>query len=200
MIILKNNTDLYGFYCRYKNLRDAAWQTLIDFKVSSLPVSLLAICTEAGISIIENKHVNELRQGESGVSVKQNDKWYIIIEDTEILQRQRFTIAHELAHIFLGHKMYSGYYTRRENMVKSDDETEADMFAARLLAPACVLWGINAQTAEQIASVCNISHEAAKIRAERMEALRKRGKFLLSPLERQVYQQFESYIKNNRLK
>ncbi len=198
MVILRN-TDVYGFYSRYKNVRDAAWQTLIDFKVSSLPVSLFSICTEAGISIIENKDVNELRQGESGVSVKQGDNWYIIIEDTEILQRQRFTIAHELAHILLGHEMRSGYYTRRENMVKSDDETEADMFAARLLAPACVLWGINAQTAEQIASVCNISREAAKIRAERMETLRKRGKFLTSPLERQVYQQFESYIKNNRL-
>lgn len=73
------------------------------------------------------------------------------------------------------------------------------MFAARLLAPACVLWGINAQTAEQIATVCNISHEAAKIRAERMEVLRKRGKFLTSPLERQVYKQFENYIENNRL-
>lgn len=96
-------------------------------------------------------------------------------------------------------KNSNGYYTRRENIVKSADETEADMFAARLLAPACVLWGINAQTAEQIATVCNISREAAKIRAERMEVLRKRGKFLTSPLERQVYQQFESYIQNNRL-
>lgn len=198
MVVLKN-IDVYGFYGRYKNVRDATWQTLIDFKVSSLPVSLLSVCTEIGISIIENSNAHELRQGESGVSVKQGDKWYIIIEDTEILQRQRFTIAHELAHILLGHEMLNGYYTRRENMVKSADETEADMFAARLLAPACVLWGINAQTAEQIAAVCNISHEAAAIRAERMKVLRKRNKFLLSPLERQVYQQFESYIQNNRL-
>ncbi len=190
--------DVYGFYGRYKNVRDAAWQTLIDFKVSSLPVSLLSICTEIGISIIENKDVHELRQGESGVSIKQENRWYIIIEDTEIQQRQRFTIAHELAHILLGHEMHNGYYTRRENIVKPADESEADMFAARLLAPACVLWGINAQTAEQIASVCNISHEAAVIRAERMEVLRKRGKFLTSPLERQVYKQFESYIQNNR--
>ncbi len=198
MIALKN-IDVYGFYKRYKNARDAAWQTLIDFNVNSLPISLLSICTKIGISIIENKNVHELRQGESGVSVKQGDKWYIIVEDTEMLQRQRFTTAHELAHILLGHEMRNGYYTRRENIVKSADETEADMFAARLLAPACVLWGINAQTAEQIATVCNISREAAKIRAERMEVLRKRGKFLTSPLERQVYQQFESYIQNNRL-
>lgn len=53
--------------------------------------------------------------------------------------------------------------------------------------------------AEQIAAVCNISREAAQIRAERMEVLRKRGKFLTSPLERKVYQQFKNYIQNNRL-
>lgn len=198
MVILKN-LDVYGSYGRYKNVRDAAWQTLIDFKVSSLPVSLLSICTEIGISIIENRDVHELRQGESGVSIKQENRWYIIIEDAEIPQRQRFTIAHELGHILMGHEMKNGYYTRHDNILKPADETEADMFAARLLAPACVLWGINAQTAEQIASVCNISHEAAVIRAERLKVLRKRGKFLLSPLEQQVYKQFKSYIQNNKL-
>ncbi len=198
MIKLKN-TDVYGFYGRYKNVRDVAWQTLIDFKVSSLPVSLLSICTEIGISIIENKDIHELRQGESGVSIKQENRWYIIIEDTEIPQRQRFTIAHELGHILIGHEMKNGYHTRSNNLSKPADETEADMFAARLLAPGCVLWGVNAHTAEQISAICGISHAAAAIRAERMKVLRKRRKFLLSPLEQQVYKQFENYIQNNRL-
>ncbi len=99
----------------------------------------------------------------------------------------------------MGHALKNGYYTRKENIVKPADETEADMFAARLLAPACVLWGINAVTPEQIATACDISRTAATYRAERMDLLRKRGKFLTSPLERQVYKQFEDYIKNNRL-
>ncbi len=198
MINLKN-TDVYGSYKRYQNARDAAWRALIDFHVCELPVSLSRICKDLGIAILDNKNANELQPGENGIAVMQKDKWYIIFDDTDIYGKQRFTIAHELGHILMGHEMKNGYYTRRDNIAKPADETEADIFASRLLAPACVLWGINAQTAEQISEVCSISHAAAKIRAERMEVLRKRGKFLTSPLERHVYQQFESYIQSNRL-
>lgn len=180
-------------------MRDAAWQTLIDFKVSSLPVPLISICKDLGITLLDNNRAHELRPTESGISLKQNGKWYIIFDDTDTRGKQRFTVAHELGHILMGHELKNGYYTRKENLNKPTDETEADMFAARLLAPACVLWGIGATTAEQIAKACDISLTAATLRSERMELLRKRNKFLTSPLERQVYSQFEGYIKNNRL-
>lgn len=68
------------------------------------------------------------------------------------------------------------------------------MFASRLLAPACVLWALDARTPEEIASLCKISHQAAAFRAERMELLYRRGKFLASPLERKVYEQFSKFI------
>lgn len=99
----------------------------------------------------------------------------------------------------MGHALKNGFYTRQSNLVKPADETDADMFAARLLAPACVLWGINAVTANQIAKVCDISLSSAIYRAERLNMLRKRGKFLISPLEKQVYEQFKDYIQNNRI-
>lgn len=195
MICLDN---IYGFYKRYKNVRNAAWQALIDFKISSLPVPLSVICQSLGIALLDNSNAHELRPTESGISLKQNGKWYIIFDDTDTHGKQRFTVAHELGHILMGHALKNGYYTRKDNLIKPADETEADMFAARLLAPACVLWGIGATTAEQIAQVCDISLTAATLRSERMELLRKRNKFLTSPLERQVYKQFEDYIKNNR--
>lgn len=197
-VICLENIDVYGFYGRYKYVRDAAWQTLIDSKVNSLPVPLMSICQDFGITLLDNNRAHELRPTESGISLKQNGKWYIIFDDTDTHGKQRFTVAHELGHILMGHELKNGYYTRKENLNKPTDETEADMFAARLLAPACVLWGIGATTAEQIAQVCDISLTAATFRAERMELLRKRNKFLTSPLERQVYKQFEDYIKNNR--
>lgn len=190
------NTDVYG---TYKNVRDAAWKALIDFRVCELPVLLSEICKTLHINLIDNKHAHVLRPNENGIAVKQNGKWYIIFDETNVYGKQRFTVAHELGHILLGHAMKNGYHTRQDNIVKPSDETEADMFAARFLAPACVLWGINAQTAEQIATVCGISYTAARLRAERINLLRKRNKFLTSPLERKVYKQFENYIKNNRL-
>ena len=193
------NIDVYGTYKQYQNARDAAWKALIDFNVCELPVLLSRICKILHITILDNKHAHVLRSNEHGIAVKQNGRWYIVFDETDVYGKQRFTVAHELGHILMGHAMKNGYPTRRDNIIKPADETEADMFAARLLAPACVLWGINAQTAEQIADVCGISYTAAKLRAERMDLLRKRNKFLTSPLERQVYKQFEDYIKNNRL-
>ena len=68
------------------------------------------------------------------------------------------------------------------------------MFASRLLAPACVLWALNARTPEEIAALCQISHQAAKFRAERMAILYERNRFLSSPLERKVYDQFKEFI------
>jgi len=61
------------------------------------------------------------------------------------------------------------------------------VFASRFLAPACVLWGLNVHTAADIARFCEISKEAAEIRAKRMAELYKRNMFLTSPLERRVY-------------
>lgn len=78
-------------------------------------------------------------------------------------------------------------------------EQEANVFAARILAPACVLWGINARTPEDIMRICNISREAAEYRAVRMIELYKRNKFLTSQLERRVYMQFQDYIAKNKL-
>lgn len=54
-------------------------------------------------------------------------------------------------------------------------EYEAERFAIGILAPACVLWGLNIHTAaEEISKLCNISITAARIRAQRMELLYKR--------------------------
>ena len=188
--------NIYGFY---KNIRDASWQALLDFGCDRLPIDLSDICGQLGVVLLDNTTAQELRPTESGVAVRQDGVWYIVFDDTDTRGKQRFTVAHELGHILLGHALKSGYYTRKINIVKPEDETAADMFAARLLAPACVLWGIGATTAEQIAAVCDISITAARIRAERLDLLCKRDKFLTSPIEREVYQKFEEYIKNSRL-
>ena len=74
-------------------------------------------------------------------------------------------------------------------------------FAARLLAPACVLHEIGATNASDIQKLCRISAQAAEYRAERMRELEQRGRFYTSPLERQLIRKFESYIdivKRNR--
>lgn len=64
--------------------------------------------------------------------------------------------------------------------------------------PACVIWGLNIHTTKDIQDVFDVSYTAAEIRAERMQILYERNRFLTSPLEKRVYDRFEPYIKANR--
>jgi Zn-dependent peptidase ImmA (M78 family) len=165
-----------------------------------LPVSLTKITKQANIRIIKNSLVNELKGNERGISLLIKNQWVIIYDDKEPIPVSRFTIAHELGHIFLGHSFQKGYHSRNFDKKRPDIENEADMFAARLLAPACVLHELGITSAEKIAKVCNISITAAKNRSERIRILEQRNAWYRSPLERQVIKQFENYIKENRLK
>lgn len=186
-------------YGRYKDLRNATWQVIIDFNINSLPAALSDITDKLGIKILNNSDVNHLKEGERGVTLKFGDDWYIVVNDAESVPIRRFTIAHELGHILLGH-MLIDKAKYRTFKARNLEEQEADMFAARLLAPACVLHELHATTATEIAKICNISMPAAKNRAERMAILEARNKYYLHPLERQVRQQFEQFIEEYRSK
>ncbi len=180
-------------YGKYRNVRDAAWHVLIDFNMCNLPIKVSEIASKANIKIIKNSESNILNKKQAGLSVRVTNQWYIIFDDSLSDERARFTIAHELGHIFLGHKsLINGINDCHEE--KPNEEKEADMFAIRLLAPACVLKGLDLHTSKEISNVCNISIQAAQYRANRMKILYDRNKFFLSPLERRVFKNFEKYI------
>ncbi len=174
---------IYGIY---KGARNAAWQCLIDFKIAALPVQVLTIARSAEIKIVKNSKVQTLKRDESGITVTVDGQPVVIYRDEEKPERCRFTIAHELGHIFLGHTL------KNEN--GEDEEKAANVFARDLLAPACVLYELKVWDAEAIARLCNISLQAASIRAERIQTLEQRGAWYLHPLERQVYRLFEDFI------
>lgn len=187
--------NIYGLY---QNVRNASWQCLLDYNIKELPVNLLHITRKSGIKTIKNSLVNELAPSESGISVRDGSQWFIVYDDGDSIPRRRFTIAHELGHIFLGHELKKGYHTRTINLKKPESEKEADMFAARLLAPACVLWGLDLHTTDEIQHVCNISYTAAQARADRMKILYERNKFLTSRLEQKVFENFREFIEKEK--
>jgi Zn-dependent peptidase ImmA (M78 family) len=159
---------------------------------------LLSIARQAGIIIRKNSEVHELAGCESGACILEGDQWYLIYDDEAVVGRRRFTIAHELGHIFLGHELLEDRHGRTFNTDKPQAETEADIFASRLITPVCVLWGLDIHTAEEIETACGTSKAAAKIHAKRMAVLYERQKFLTSTLERKVYEQFKGFIKANK--
>jgi len=166
-----------------------------------MPVKVLKVAAFYGIKVVKNSSVQLLEPEVSGCTLLDDSgNWQIIYRDSEKRGRTRFTVAHELGHILLGHELSpdkSGHF-RTASDRREPAETQADEFAARLLAPACVLWGLEAYEAEEIARICDISKEAAQYRSERMKVLRRRGKFLTSPLERQVYEAFKPWIEKQK--
>ncbi len=201
-------------YSGYKDSRDMSWKVLIDNDVNSLPVRISDICKNMGISLINFSKVSDLiRYMDTNEDHTDDDGFSIgnkiFYNNNCSVERRRFTIAHELGHIMLGHTQIANLANKEISPNDNPLETAANVFASRLLAPACVLWGIGVTNYRQIQALCNISEAAAKFRMERMqqlynrekEFLQKRGKscFLLSPLERKVFEQFSAYIFANKL-
>lgn len=66
----------------------------------------------------------------------------ILVNQLEPLVRQRFTIAHEIGHILLGHEGISyrdPNYQKYNDLIKRANEANANSFAAELLMPEILL-------------------------------------------------------------
>ena len=193
-------------YKTYQKSRNAAWEILLACGAEKLPVDLNAVVRHLGVRVyaysrgrelLEKAGLEAVARQASGLTFYSGDQPVILYNDGETPQRIRFTIGHELGHLVLGH-VRPGEHTRQNREPQPGDspmEQAANRFAADLLAPACVLWGLDLHRAEDIAQVCKISIQAARFRAERMEILYQRNRFLLHPLERAVYQQFEPFLR-----
>lgn len=208
-------------YSNYTNARDNAWRYLIRHKVKELPVDVFDLCRKDKITLVPYSDPDAREMAEligisdwmdktDGLAVRVEEMTIIFWDDRLPLARQRFTVAHELGHIANGDLGPEPTVRNQEPSEKdSPIETVANIFAARILSPACVLWALGVNDAETIAELCKISQTAAKWRYKRLSLLYEREKnfiakygkscFLMSPLEQKVYKQFKKYIKR-RLK
>lgn len=198
----------------YKKSRNTAWQILIKNKISSMPVRVSQICKSEHIRLYTYKEGEKIiRHLRLENNIIGNDAFsigrVIFYDDSKPSARQRFSVAHEIGHIILHKPDCATVYNREISQSDDPKETEANVFASRLLAPLCVLHFLNVQSAKQIAEICDISMTAAQIRFTRLCEIRIRdremrrttghGCFLISHLERQVYSNFFDYIEKNRL-
>ena len=185
-------------YNIYEKVRSIVWETLIKSNVERLPVDIVKVVCDNNITLLKDGAVNMLCMGEHGATLFDGLRWFIIYDEALPLAQKRFTIAHELGHVFLRHPLTAGFHVREIAGELPPTETEANIFASRFLAPSCVLWALGLRSPADIMSVCGISMESAEIRAARMAELYRRGRFLSSPLELRVYEQFRGYIEKSR--
>lgn len=201
-------------YQRYQQARDAAWETLIACGVSSLPVNAKEIAEKLGVQILpwperKDSLFSLLEKAGGGIcrSLRIRGKWHIFLQSGQMDdQHVHFAIAHELGHVMLQHDLLPlspgirAFRSRENEGDVMDDPLDlsdyaADIFAIRLLAPACVLHGLNIRKREYLIRITGLPPKAAALRAERMGLLRERNAFLSHPLERKVHDQFLPFIR-----
>lgn len=203
-------------YRYYQEARDTAWRALLRLKEKRLPVDAEALAKEVGMEVLpfpspeENPRLWALLEkaaGGKGVSLRIKGTWHIFLRENLLMgDRRRFAVAHELGHLLLGHETRAiapgvRAFESRENegdlMEDPQDLADyaADIFAIRLLAPACLLHELHVDTPGGIMALCALPPRAAALRAERMDLLNERDAFYTNTLEAQVRDAFLPYLR-----
>ena len=139
---------------------------IIDKHQQKIPVKITDIANDFGIKVYKST-----MSGISGAIIKEDKEYVIYINSEDGRNRQRFTIAHEIAHYVL-HKDKIGnnltdnamYCSRLSNVL----EKQANRLASEILMPVkFVMEYINEnKNISQMASLFEISEEVVKIRLE----------------------------------
>ena len=121
-----------------RRAEESARVFLGDF--STVRLDLDALCAARGITIVRKDLNDEL----SGMALIEGDRKFVVVNSRHHPNRQRFTVAHELAH----HAMHEAYLRtnihvdkavlRRDGLAAEGveiKEIEANAFAAELLMP-----------------------------------------------------------------
>ena len=201
-------------YRRYQEARDTAWRALLRLPEASLPVDVDHLAQALGVDVLpfpdetENPRVRALIAQTGAVrcvSLRIRGHWYVFIRHLDERER-RFAVAHELGHLLLRHptrplapgvRAFAGGENAGDLLEDPIDPADyaADIFAVRLLAPACVLHDLHIDSPAAIGAVCGLPPRAAALRAERMELLNARNAYFTHPLERQVRDRFLPFVR-----
>lgn len=181
---------------KYYSLSKAVRQFIIQNKIKSLPVDLIKIIHKNGWKSAKYSKSMEiitlidpnLCVDNWGFTIEVQGKFIIFYDDLINKGSQNFTLAHEIGHIVLKHYLQE---------MPATMEKEANMFAARLLMPMCVLHECKVETPEDIQNMCSVSNTAARYRFERLQIVKQRNKFYMDSTELKVKEQFDKFIKKN---
>lgn len=141
-----------------------ARQFIRNAGINSVPVDIGKLAGSVNAKI---KIVDDLGDDESGQTTKIKDKHIIIVNGNHREERQRFTVLHEIAHIFLGlPSQHHGSKLTTAGLMRygrrPQEETLCDVFAAECLLPYDLF--------NKDVKDTDISIEAVKVLAEKYRA------------------------------
>lgn len=150
-----------------------AKQALSQYWNNTAPIDPIAIAKKAGIEVYATR---QMEDNLSGVIWRnpENNKIEIIVNGKHSIQRQRFTIAHELGHYFNTEEFEGQIEDSKDILIYNRDnnsspaEIAANRFAAELLMPdyaiKYMLAKNKAKTIGDLANIFNVSLSAMNVR------------------------------------
>lgn len=192
-------------------------QALLQSGTSSLPVNLSALAGHFGIKLVDYNSFTQVydmdkqelyhRISYGGFSLMAEGSCICVLNSSLCGQaRRKWTAAHEIGHILCGH--ISGEIS----LPTREQEQQADIFAAELLAPLTVLHFCGVSSAVEIERLCGLSKQAAEYRFRELSRLRRQQEelytsaiisnedenadcvFLITEDQRAVFQRFSPFI------
>lgn len=151
----------------FKYIEEITEQLLRDLGLFSIPVDVFEIARQKGITVTPVNTLGEV----SGLFVINDKMSHISYNANEPETRQRFTVAHELAHSLLHSKHIPLFVDKPEkifyrNIDSSSGEyqmeREANAFAAALLMPNALLQGELKKSALDMDMASNLTDHLAK--------------------------------------
>ena len=138
---------------------------IIKDNQNSCPIRITAITEEYGIDVYNLSMSSNI----SGAIIKEGDKYVIYVNDKHPKNRQRFTIAHEIAHYIL-HKEKIGDNLTDNAMYRSKlsnvFERQANILASEILMPVNFVMQFieENKSVSEMASLFKVSEGAMRIR------------------------------------
>ena len=153
---------------------------LLHAGITALPVDLKAVAEFFSIKVVDYEACSRVYEldidqiyrdiSTQGFSMYEDGGFICVINGKACGKlRRRWTLAHEIGHILLGHVGES------ITSLSPEDERAADAFAAELLAPLPILQFCGVSSPEEIARLCGISRQAAGFRFEELSKLRRQN-------------------------
>jgi Zn-dependent peptidase ImmA (M78 family) len=163
-----------GESVKQDELDKLASETLKRHGLFTIPIDVVTLANREGIKVHNAKFSED---GVSGLVSRRGDNITLLVNQSDVPFRKRFTIAHELGHHFL-HLMQDGDFVDMdvdlfrlepighqlsENKRK---EVEANQFAASILMPSELVIEIYKTTRDisKLAEIFNVSETAMGIR------------------------------------
>lgn len=155
-------------------------RAIIERHLSEVPVRLGDLAKDLGVGAVK---VSSMKTGVSGQIAREDGSYVIRVNRNEARERQRFTIAHELAHYLLHRDIIDASSDGiMDNVLYRSGaseriEYEANRLAADLVMPAAAVRGILAAeyrgivteaTIENLAARFGVSKAAMELRLEKV--------------------------------